>query len=234
MGDNHSWWSHILLNLKMLPSLNMCGFLYTGADLGGFNANATRDLLLRWLALGVFTPLMRDHSAIGTRNQECYQFGDTADFRHMIEVRYRLIPYIYSEYMKAALNDDMMFRPLAFDYTDDKFATQVEDQLLLGHELMIAPVYTQNAKGRYVYLPEEMMFVKFCPDGKITQEILPAGHHYVEIALNEVSLFIRKGRAIPVAAPAQCVKDIDMDSIQMIGYPSADYDLYDDDGVSAL
>ena len=56
MGDNKSWWSHILLNLKMLPSLNMCGFLYTGADLGGFGADTTRDLVLRWLALGVFTP----------------------------------------------------------------------------------------------------------------------------------------------------------------------------------
>ena len=59
-GDNHSWWSHILLDLKMLPSANMCGFLYCGADLGGFNENATRDLVLRFLALGVFTPLMRN------------------------------------------------------------------------------------------------------------------------------------------------------------------------------
>lgn len=68
-GDNKSWWSHILLNLKMLPSLNMCGFLYTGADLGGFGSDTTRELLLRFLALGVFTPLMRNHSATGTREQ---------------------------------------------------------------------------------------------------------------------------------------------------------------------
>ncbi len=101
-GDNKSWWSHILLNLKMLPSLNMCGFLYTGADLGGFGADTTRDLLLRFLALGVFTPLMRDHAAAGTREQECYQFENIEDFRHVIGVRYRLIPYLYSEYMKAA------------------------------------------------------------------------------------------------------------------------------------
>ena len=66
-GDNKSWWSHILLNLKMLPSLNMCGFLYIGADLGGFGCNTTRDLLLRWLALGIFTPLMRNHSCQDTR-----------------------------------------------------------------------------------------------------------------------------------------------------------------------
>ena len=234
MGDNKSWWSHILLNLKMLPSLNMCGFLYTGADLGGFGADTTRDLVLRWLALGVFTPLMRNHSALGTREQEAYQFENIEDFRHVIGVRYRLVPYLYSEYMKAALNDDMMFRPLAFDYTDDAFATQVEDQLLLGNEIMIAPVYTQNAKGRYVYLPEEMMFVKFLPDGTISQEILEKGHHYVEVALNEVPLFIRKGKAIPVADVAQTVKDIDPATIRMIGYEGAEYDRYDDDGVSAL
>ena len=63
MGDNKSWWSHLLMNLKMLPSLNMCGILYTGADLGGFGADTSRDLVLRWLALGVFTPLMRNHAA---------------------------------------------------------------------------------------------------------------------------------------------------------------------------
>ena len=234
MGDNKSWWSHILLNLKMLPSLNMCGFLYTGADLGGFGADTTRDLVLRWLALGVFTPLMRNHSALGTREQEAYQFENIEDFRHVIGVRYRLVPYLYSEYMKAALNNDMMFRPLAFDYTDDAFATQVEDQLLLGNEIMIAPVYTQNAKGRYVYLPEEMMFVKFLPDGTISQEVLGKGHHYVEVALNEVPLFIRKGKAIPVADVAQTVKDIDPATIRMIGYEGAEYDRYDDDGVSTL
>ena len=65
----------------------------------------------------------------------------------MIGVRYRLVPYLYSEYMKAALNDDMMFRPLAFDYTDDAFATQVEDQLLLGNEIMIAPVTHRMQKA---------------------------------------------------------------------------------------
>ena len=232
MGDNHSWWSHILLNLKMLPSLNMCGFLYTGADLGGFNSNVTRDLLLRWLALGVFTPLMRDHAALGTRDQECYRFEHVEDFRHVIGVRYRLIPYLYSEYMKAALGNDMLFRPLSFDFPEDSMALQVEDQLLLGNEVMIAPVYTQNAKGRYVYLPEEMKFVKFMPDGSIYQDTLEKGHHFVEIALNEVPLFIRKGKNIPVVEQAECVEDIQMDTMKTIGYEDGAYELYDDDGVS--
>ncbi len=230
-GDNKSWWSHILLNLKMMPSLNMCGFLYTGADLGGFGADTTRDLLLRWLALGVFTPLMRNHAALGTREQECYQFEGTEDFRHIIEVRYRLLPYLYSEYMKAALSDDLYFKPLAFEYPGDEMAAQVEDQLMLGSEIMIAPVYTQNARGRYVYLPEEMMFVKFMPDGTIYRKELAAGHHYVEIELNEVPLFIRAGKCIPVADAAESVERIDMGTLQLLGYKDAEYLLYEDDGM---
>ena len=59
-GDNHSWWSHLKMNVKMMPSLNMCGFLYSGADIGGFGGNASHDLMLRWLAFGIFTPLMRN------------------------------------------------------------------------------------------------------------------------------------------------------------------------------
>ena len=230
-GDNKSWWSHLLLNLKMMPSLNMCGFLYTGADLGGFGADTTRDLLLRFLALGVFTPLMRNHSALGTRQQECYQFENTEDFRHVIGVRYRLIPYLYSEYMKAALNDDMYFRPLAFVYPDDRTARRIEDQLMLGNEIMIAPVYEQNADSRFVYLPEEMKLIKFLPDGTIFEEILAKGIHRIDVALNEIALFIRSGKCIPVADAAECVDSIDYGTIRMYGYEGAEYTLYNDDGI---
>ena len=197
LGDNCSWWSHILLNLKMLPSLNMCGFLYIGADIGGFGCNATEDLVMRWLALGVFTPLMRNHSAMGTRNQECYNFEDTESFKNIIDVRYRLLPFIYDEYKKAIENDDLMFKPLSFVYEDDEMAGEIEDQLILG-DIMIAPVYTQNASGRYVYLPEDMTFMKFMNGGKIYKEQLKAGIHYVKVAINEVPLFIRNGRNIKV------------------------------------
>lgn len=232
MGDNNSWWSHLLLNLKMLPSLNMCGFLYTGADLGGFGKDVTRDLLLRWLALGVFTPLMRDHSAAGTRSQECWRFENPEDFRHVIGVRYRLLPYLYSEFMKAALDDDLYCKPLAFVYDGDPIAAQVEDQVMIGDEIMIAPVYTQNARGRCVYLPEEMLFVKFQPDGAILQRVLEKGTHYVPVALNEVPLFIRRDRCIPVApAGAEYVEAVDWARLELLGYSGASYELYDDDGL---
>ena len=158
-GDNKSWWSHILQSMQQLPALNMAGFLFTGSDTGGFGCDTTEDLMIRWLQYSLFTPLFRNHSADGTREQELYQFSNVEAAGKMIQIRYSLIPYLYSEFLKAALNDEMMFKPLAFDFPDDAMAEQVEDQLLLGNELMIAPIYKQNAQGRYVYLPEEMMLV---------------------------------------------------------------------------
>ena len=214
-GDNHSWWSHILLNLKMLPSANMCGFLYCGADLGGFNENATRDLVLRFLALGVFTPLMRNHSALGTRDQEGYRFERPEDFRDVIQVRYRLIPYLYDTFVKASENDGMIFRPLSLDYPDDPVARECETQLMLGDECMIAPVYEQNASGRTVYLPEDMTFVKLSGE-KVEKQELQKGLHYVKVALNEVPLFIKKGQSIPLCKPAMRTRDLKWDDVSVV------------------
>lgn len=231
-GDNRSWWSHLLLNVKMMPSLNMCGFLYTGADLGGFGADTTEELMLRWLAFGLFTPLMRNHSAMGTRRQEVYQFTKISGFRHIISLRYRLLPYLYSEYMKAVLRDEMMFRPLAFDYPKDPFAAQVEDQLLLGNEVMLAPVCEQNARGRYVYLPEKMKQIRFLESGEIEEKILEAGHHYVEVGLTEVVIYLRPESLIPFGEPAQCVEQVDFDHPGCLSYveKEAVYEYYHDDG----
>ena len=96
---------------------------------------------------------------------------------------------------------------------------------------MIAPVYTQNARGRYVYLPEKMKLVKFGKGGAYTEEVLEKGHHYVEVALDEVPLFIREGRCIPVAKAAQCVEEIDTTQLELLGFEGAQYILYEDDGV---
>lgn len=231
-GDNKAWWAHLLMNIKMMPSLNMCGFLYTGADLGGFGTNSTEDLLMRWLAFGIFTPLMRNHAAMGTRFHEVYRFENTDGFRHIINMRYRLLPYIYSEYMKAALRNEMMFRPLSFDYPEDAMAPEVEDQLLLGDGMMIAPVYTQNVSGRYVYLPESMKMVRFAVDGSCTEEILPAGHHYVKNGLTDVVFFIRPDHLIPLSEGGQHVGEVDFENLTYLSYVvnKAEYEYYHDNG----
>lgn len=236
-GDNASWWSHLLLSIQQMPSLNMCGILYTGSDIGGFGADTTEDLLMRWLEFGIFTPLMRNHAAAGTREQEVYQFTRIGDFRNVIRIRYALLPYIYSEFMKCALNHEMYFRPLAFDYPQDAHAPQVEDQLMVGESIMIAPVYKQNATGRYVYLPEEMLMVRMRSPKDRSCKVMAQGHHYVDIALNEVVIFVKKGKMLPLAVLDEQVKSIcDMKDGQYewIGFaqPSAEYVLYEDDGIT--
>ena len=95
----------------------------------------------------------------------------------------------------------MMFRPLSFDYPDDPLARECESQLMLGEECMIAPVYEQNAGGRAVYLPEDMTFVRLSGE-RVEKESLPKGLHYVNVALNEVPLFIKKGKTIPLCHSA--------------------------------
>ena len=233
-GDNMAWWSHLLMNIKMMPSLNMCGFLYTGADLGGFGGDTTEDLVLRWLQFGIFTPLMRNHSAMGTREQELYRFSNMDSAKKILELRYCLLPYLYSEYMKAALHDEMLFRPLAFDYPQDTQAVQVEDQLLLGESLMLAPVYQPNAEGRYVYLPEDMLLITTTGSEDIRLKLMTAGHHYVPVAENELIFFLRKGHLLPLAAPARNTAAVDDTRLQVIAWPGteASYTLYSDDGVS--
>ncbi len=236
-GDNHAWWQQLLMSIQQMPSLNMCGILYTGSDIGGFGGDTTKDLLLRWLEFGIFTPLMRNHSAAGTRKQEVYQFGDTTDFRNIIRIRYALIPYLYSEFMKAALEDEMYFRPLAFDYPEDEQAKRVEDQLMVGESIMIAPVYTQNAVGRYVYLPEEMLMVCMTSPEEKRFEVLEKGHHYISVSLNEVVFFVKKNHVLLLAALNEKVKttaDLEQASYEWIGYvpEKAEYLFYQDDGIS--
>lgn len=232
MGDNQSWWSHLLMNLQMLPSMNMCGFLYTGADLGGFGCDTTEDLVLRWLELGIFTPLMRNHSALGTREQEAYQFTNKEAFKNIIGIRYGLMPYIYSEYMKAALRNEMLFTPLAFAYPEDEYAKQTEDQLLMGESIMIAPVYTQNATGRYVYLPEKMKLVRMKSMNDIKTEVLEKGHYYVDVALDEVVFFIRPEKIVPYTMGGQFLEEAEKQELKTLHFVTgkAEYELYEDDG----
>ncbi|MCR5203172.1 MAG: alpha-glucosidase [Lachnospiraceae bacterium] len=160
-GDNKSIWSHLKMNFQMMPGLNMCGFLYTGADIGGFGANVNDELMLRWLAVGIFTPLFRNHSALGTKNQELYNLNYISKMRFFINLRYRLLPFLYDEYMKAADEDSLMFRPLEFAFPKDPLATEIEDQLMLGKKVMLAPVFSANQTGRVVYFPIRMKVVRF-------------------------------------------------------------------------
>lgn len=164
------------------------------------------------------------------------------EFRQLIGPSYippkwAFLPYLYSEFMKAALEDAPYFRPLAFDYPADSDAREVEDQLLLGEGLMIAPIYTQNAHGRTVYLPEPMKLLRLRSSCDYDEEILPAGRHYLACELDEVLLFLRPGHTVPVAQPAANTSLLDDTALTFWrfapdGQP-VPYRMYTDDGVTA-
>lgn len=232
-GDNSSWWSHIELNLKMLPTLNMSGFYYVGADTGGFGGNCSGELLSRWIQLSVFTPLLRNHAALGTRNQEPYAFGDdiTEINRKLLKDRYRLIPYLYSELLQNYQHGGLMFSPLSFEFSGRQ-ALDGEDQLLIGEELMIAPIYKPNAKGRYVYLPEDMAMVNFIEKPEMI--VLKAGVHDVPYALEELKFFLRQNKLMVYGDNSLNVKTMRKDQLNLLGYvkTEATYTLWNDDGLS--
>ncbi len=235
-GDNHSWWEHLKLNIQMMPGLNMAGFLYTGADTGGFGCNASAQLVTRWLQFSIFSPLLRNHSALGTRRQEPWEY-DAASLtinRDILRMRYALIPYIYSEFMKANLNQALLFAPLSYDYEDAR-SKEVEDQLLFGDSIMLAPVYEQNAKGRCVYLPESMVMWRiknFETLEKKPFEHISAGYHHIPLAMDEFPIFLRPDKLMVVTKPENRVSNLDTAHLIVIGYieNKAEYLYYDDDG----
>ncbi len=190
-GDNASKWSHIELMMHQLPGLNMCGFLYCGCDMGGFGDDVTEDLMMRYIQLCMFLPLMRNHSALGTRQQELYRFSMSPDYVKMLMIRYAMIPYLYKSYVDAIKYNKLMFTPLSIAYPLDKDARHVEDQLMVGESIMIAPIYQPNVAGRYVYLPEDMKLLKCRSNRDYTEEKLTKGHHFIRTALNEVLIFVR-------------------------------------------
>lgn len=215
-GDNASWWSHIELIMHQLPALNMCGFLYCGADTGGFGADTTEELLMRFIELSMFTPLMRNHAALGTRLQEIYQFKDIDSFRNLLNLRYSLIPYLYSEYIKAVKNNTLLFTPIGMIYRKDREARLVEDQLFVGESIMIAPVYKENARGRYVYLPEDMLMLRFRSPIDYDEEMMSAGHHYVSVDVNEVLIWVRKDHALILGKGAESTAEISHNNFKVI------------------
>ncbi len=233
-GDNCSWWSHLRHNIAMMPGLDMCGFLYAGADLGGHGDRTTEELMLRWLAFGIFEPLLRNHATQGTRDQEFYVFKNKRAFRDLLGIRYAILPYLYSEFVRCAKTGDMLSRPLCFDYPDDRRARTVEDQLLIGGSIMIAPVVEQNADGRYVYLPARMKMIRMKAGNRYTERIVEKGEYYIEVPLDEVVFFLREGKVMPLAKPAENVASLDEEHLTWLKFITqpAQFTLCRDDGIT--
>lgn len=232
-GDNASWWTHLEENIRMMPSINMCGFYYIGADTGGFGGQCSGELLTRWLQFSVFTPLLRNHSALDTRAQEPYAFTEKVlkDSRSLLKIRYRLIPYLYGTYMKAVQDYQLLFKPLAFEFSEGY--EEIEDQILIGEELMLAPIYKKNQTQRLVNLPEKMALVTVTEEDT-QMSLSPKGPQILPYELNCLRFYLRENRMIPLGKPGKNLSNLTMKELDILAFITdrGEYVLYDDDGIS--
>jgi alpha-glucosidase len=234
-GDNHSWWEHLLLNIKMMPSLNMCGFLYSGADVGGFGGNCDHELLIRWSQFALFTPLFRNHACMGTRHQEPYAFDSWTleTMKNILDFRYSMVHYLYSEFMKVNERSKLLFKPLAFKYKDE-ISKNIEDQLLFSDSLMLTPIYNQNSENRNVYLPEKMMAIHMKGPENYELKLVEAGHHYERILKDQWLFYILKDQMLILTKAALRTNALETKALYLIAYVDtvAKYELYLDDGIT--
>ncbi len=155
MGDNLARWDHLALSIAMGSGLGISGQAFVGADIGGFQGNTNPELFLRWMQYGVLTPFCRNHSEITAVDQYAWTFGTVIEdhVRTAIKLRYRLMPYLYACFLAASETGAPVQRPLIFDHQYDVTVRDLDDQYLLGPDLLVAPVTTAGMTSRQVYLP---------------------------------------------------------------------------------
>jgi len=196
-GDNSSWWEHLAMAMPMLLNLGLSGVPLVGSDIGGFMEDGHGELFARWIQLGAFCPFMRTHSAIDTVAQEPWSFGPEVEeiARRYIKLRYRFLPYWYSLFWEAYRAGLPPMRPLLWEYPADPVTWGLDDEFLVGKDLLVAPVYRPAIDQRQVYLPAGTWINYW------TEERYAGGRYYsVAAPLDVLPLFVRAGAILPLGA----------------------------------
>lgn len=195
MGDNASRWDHLWLSIPMAMGLGVSGQPFVGADVGGFSGHSNPELFVRWMQYGALTPFCRNHSEIGNVDQYAWTWGDSVLglVRDAIRLRYRLLPYIYAAFLRATETGAPVQRPLVFDHQHDPVARDIDDQYLLGPDLLVAPVVAAGQTARHVYLPAGDWY-----DWHTGESI--GGCRYVLTAtpMDRIPIYARGGAVIPM------------------------------------
>ena len=235
-GDNHSWWEHLASMIPMVLNMGLSGFPFVGADVAGFEADATPELYSRWIEVAAFMPFFRAHTSARTRAHEPWAFGTEAEqiARYYVELRYHLLPYIYGLFHEAARHGSPPARPLLWHYPGDERTWNLNDEFLLGPDLLVAPILSPGAQARSVYLPEGEWY-DFWSD-----ELLWGPRDVIAQApLDTLPLYVRAPSVIPTAMASRNAEDTLSGEITLHIYPgsrtakehSAQH-LYHDDGIS--
>lgn len=231
-GDNHSIWAHLEGGIAMCLGLGMSGVAFVGPDVGGFMGDCTGELLVRWTQAGALTPFFRNHSAQGTRAQEPWAFGPAveADVKVAIELRYRLLPYLYTCFQEAAQSGLPLMRPMLLDWADEPTAHTLSDQYGFGRDLLVAPVCRPSHRHRTVWLPPGLWY-----DFHTGERLEGPGFRVVAAPLARLPLFVRGGAALPIGPVVQHTGE-PVEAIELLIRPDAAGEVegawYDDDGES--
>lgn len=218
-GDTRSTWEQLRLSLRMLLGLSLSGVPFCGADIGGFAGWCGAELFTRWMQIGALQPFARTHSIWLKHRQEPWRFGPEAEAaaRAALELRMRLLPYLYGLFCEAEASGAPIWRPLAWDHPGDPEAASVDDQIAIGPDLLAAPVLARGARRRSVYLPAGTWF-GFDDDARWI------GPRRVDVAapLERLPLFARGGSVIPTRSPVQHVGEAPLEPLVLEVFPGGD------------
>lgn len=200
-GDNYSSWDHLQLSIPMLANLSVSGVPFVGADAGGFAEMPSGELYTRWLQAAALTPFLRSHSVGWVGNKEPWAFGDefTKINRQTIELRYQFLPYLYTLFYQHERSGQPVMRPLWYEFPNDKQTYLINDEYLVGSDVLVAPVVREGMRTRGIYLPVGAEWIDWW-----TGERIESGKiHYLQTPLERVPIFVRVGAVIPTQSPIQ-------------------------------
>lgn len=200
-GDNRSTWEHLAISIPMLANLSVSGVPFVGADAGGFDGMPSGELFARWYQAAALTPFFRSHSHEGAPDKEPWVFGDefTRINRSTAELRYRFLPYLYTLFRGHERTGAPVMRPLWFEFPTDTATYLINDQFLIGRDLLVAPVVREGERARAVYFPKGSDWVDWW-----TGERYAGGQSAtIPAPLDRLPIFIRAGSVIPVQSVIQ-------------------------------
>ena len=194
-GDNRSAWTNMPTCLSLNLNMSMSGVSFVGCDIGGFANDASAELFTRWMEWGIFQPFTRAHSTIHTKDHEPWSFGEDKEqlLKKLIELRYQLLPYVYTQFVESAATGAPVNRPMIYQFPGDKTCASIGDQFMFGPEMLICPILDPGKDTRTVYLPEGTWF-----DFWNGQKYHGAQWMMVQSPLGQPPVFVRAGAVIPM------------------------------------
>ena len=194
-GDIESSWDALKLSLTTMLGMSLSGLPFVGTDIGGFSGNPSPELMVRWFQMAALTPFFRVHSARGTTRRELWTFEQPwrEALRKALELRYGLMPYLYTLAWQASHQGLPLMRPLFWADPANETLWEIENEFLLGENLLVAPCLQPGQKQRSVHLPAGT-WIDFW-DGEAHEG---PGAITLDTPLNRVPMLVRSGVILPM------------------------------------